>query len=361
MPDKLWQTIKQWFVQPATPLYYGRIPDDRVPKIAPSAAVREGEAYLRLWLTQMYLAHDRTWFQDWYPVTHALVNLRFGDQQVSVPYVAGPGALKDLDAGHLGNVIQLNHQLTGLLPFNGGTVAVQAGLLAMKGDNQLSAALKMVSDVSSLLAVPQLSSVLAIAEPVANGVQGLLTSSAGGLQLGLQQTFTAASGGGNGLRAGYFVAVATGEAQVRPKRLWVMDDVLRAGDSAATSVPYTEASFMLFRMEVSTEHDNYQGFTTIERHMKEAEKALFEDKGDEAMTRLRAACLEAWQSPDLTTADRRRLIDALKQRFADAKQLDPLKFGAVNDEPTMEDRVRACGSAASHLDGGAELAALLPK
>jgi hypothetical protein len=361
MGASLWQTVKEWFVHPATPFYYGRISDEHVPGIPAGKAVREGEAYVRLWLTQMYLSNDRTWFQGWYPVTHALVKLRFADQEVTVPYVAGPGTLKDLDDKHLGKVIQLNHQLTGLLPYNGGSVDVQAGLLAMKGDNQLSAALKVVSDVSGLLAVPQLSAVLAIAEPLANGVQGLLTTSAGGLQLGLQQTFTSAAGGANGLRSGYFVAVAAAEADVRPQRLWVVEDVLRAGDKPATSTPYTGASFMLFRLEVSTEHDNYRGFTTIERHMRDAEKSLFDAKAEEATTHLRAACLEAWQSPDLTTADRRRLIEALKQRFAEAKQANPLSFGAVDDQTTMEDRVRACGAAADHIDRPMDLATLLPK
>jgi hypothetical protein len=346
----LWQSIKNLFVHPATPLYYGRIPDAQVPGFPAGEAVQEGEAYVRLWLTQMYLIHDRTWFQDWYPVAHTLVQLRFADQQISVPYIAGPGIFKDLDEQHLGHVIQLNRQLTGLLPYNGGSFEVQAGLLAMKGNNQLSAALKVVSDISSLLAVPQLSSVLTIAAPLANGVQGLLASAASGLQIGLEQTFSSGTGGANTLRAGYFVAVGAPEADVRPGRLWVVDDRLRSGATAADSDPYTGAPFMLFRLEVSTEHDNYRGFTTIERHMKDAETSLFGEKMDEATTHLRAACLEAWQSPDLTSADRHRLIDALRQRFAEAKKLNPVSFAATVEETTMEDRVRAAGSPRAALE-----------
>src|SRR6187551_2373388 len=169
----LWQTITNWIIQPATPMYYGRIPDDRVDVDAPGALAKPGEVYLRLWLTQMYLKNDRTWFQDWYPTAHALVKVRYADQELTVPYLAGPGFLKNLNQANLNKVIQLSHQMTGLLPFNGGTVEIQAGLIAMKGGNQLTAALDVISGMSSLLAVPQLSSVLTIAAPLASGVQGL--------------------------------------------------------------------------------------------------------------------------------------------------------------------------------------------
>jgi hypothetical protein len=349
----LWQTLTNWFVRPAAPLYYGRIPDMRAPNVPASAPVKVGQAYFRLWLSEMYLKNDRTWFQEWYPVSHALVQLRYGDASVTVPYVAGPGSLKDLDADHLNRVIQLNHALTGLLPFNGGSVSIQAGLMAMKGGNQLASVIKVVSDISGLLAVPQLSTVLNVAAPVANGVQGLLTSSSGGLQLGLQQTFTAAGGGANELRSGYFVAIAAPEANARPDGLWVVNDRLCIGDSPTNSEPYTTASYMLFRLEVREEHENYEGFTTIQSHVNKALAHLTGNRQDEAVQEMRLAASEVLTSRDLTIADRTRRISELKKVYEEAKMaMGAMAFDAVSGDASAEERIRAVSTATKALEDG---------
>lgn len=349
----LWQTIKNFFVHANEHLFYGRILDARAPGVAAPTPVKAGQAYFRVWLNEMYLQNDRTWFQDWYPVSHALVQLSYGGVAVTVPYVAGPGALKNLDEDHLNRVIQLNRALTGQLPFNGGTVAIQAGLMAMKGGNQLASVLKVVSDISDLLAVPQLSTVLNIAAPIANGVQGLLTSSDGGLQLGLEQTFTAAVGGANDLRAGYFVAIATTESKADAKRLWVVNDRLRIGDTAASSTPYTKAAYMLFRMEIAEEHENYEGFTSIQSHIDKAYELLALGKSDEGAQEMRLAASEALNSRDLTLADRTRRITAMKAAWDERKALvGGIAFNAVGDETPVAERMRAVSTASEALAAG---------
>jgi hypothetical protein len=55
---------------------------------------------------------------------------RFGDRAsaIEIARVAGPEHLKDVDAAHLTQVVQLDHVLNPLVPFVGGTGQLEAGL-----------------------------------------------------------------------------------------------------------------------------------------------------------------------------------------------------------------------------------------
>src|SRR5207245_9158975 len=120
-----------------------------------------------LWLSEMFLKRDVEWFRTRHPAVHAVVRFDFGDKKIELPTVAGLFDLPGIDTKNLGDVIQLNYQLTGLLPFNGGSVEILAGLLAMTGADYLEQSIKTLGQFSSLLAVPQLSAVLNVAGPIA--------------------------------------------------------------------------------------------------------------------------------------------------------------------------------------------------
>src|SRR5690348_3548722 len=140
----LWDTLTQ-LVATTSPNYaFVPIRADHAPDGSTSGKPLEaGASYFRLWLTQMVLAHNRTWFQSWQPAIHSVVRFDFGGKTVEIPHVVGPLSLPGVDASNLGNVVQLNYPLTALMPFNGGTVSIEAGLLALQGANLLAEMLKV--------------------------------------------------------------------------------------------------------------------------------------------------------------------------------------------------------------------------
>src|SRR5262249_52291121 len=87
--------------------------------------------YVRLWLSEMFLKNDRKLFREFQPVVHSSVRLTYGSSTKELPYVAGP---QDLGLGEntLGQGVRLDHRLTNLLPFNGGSVDISAALVAYK-------------------------------------------------------------------------------------------------------------------------------------------------------------------------------------------------------------------------------------
>jgi hypothetical protein len=316
----LWDTITGLIKKDSKKYIYVRIPPDHVRDAKSDGAPLEaGKHYFRLWLTEMYLKKEREWFKSWYPVVHSLVRFQFGSQVVEIPHVAGPMHLEGVSDTNLDRVIQLNHNLTTLMPYNGGVVELAAGLLAMEGKNYLTSAIKVMGDLSGLLVVPQLSAALAIAGPIATGVQDLLTGGNGQMDLGLHQSFTSAGGGGaNDLRPGYMAILLGEEGKYDPKQFWVQGDRLRYGASQDSSQPLTGVTHMLLRVEARTERDDWMGLTTIIQARDEALKAISE--GDEqADSAIKRTIFLVRTSPDLTRADRKRVADALKAEFDEAK------------------------------------------
>lgn len=330
----LWETITGWVKRDSRKYMYVPIPSDHVKETETVGVPLEaGKHYFRLWLAEMHLKRERDWFKSWYPVVHSLVRFQFGSQVVEIPNVAGPMHLKGISDSNLERSVQLNYNMTTLMPYNGGVVEVAAGLLAMEGKNYLNSAIKVIGDLSGLLVVPQLSAALAIAQPVVNGVQELLAGGNGEMDLGLHQTFTSAGGGGaNDLKPGYIAIVLAEESKYNKNQFWVAEDRLRYGQSQEDSQPLTGVTHMLFRIESRTERDDWMGLATIVQARDEALKAISEGNDEQANAAIKRTILLVRTSPDLTRADRKRIADALNSEFNEAKGLE----FAPGEQPTLE-------------------------
>src|SRR4051794_27360837 len=124
---------------------------------AQNVQARSGENYFQLTLTEMFLKDDRKWFAAWQPACYVAVRFRFGDKDETINHLAGVSALKDVDAGHINRGVALNYSITPLVLFNGGEVEIDAGLIAVKNEDDIKRLVKVLGDFSRVLAVPQLS------------------------------------------------------------------------------------------------------------------------------------------------------------------------------------------------------------
>lgn len=299
------------------------IPDERVePLNYDPAPIKAGEAYCRLWLANMQLARDVDWFKERYPVVHAAVRFDRGDKKVTIPYLAKP--LQAVTKENLGQVIQEDYPLTPLFPFNQGLVELQAGLFGMVDSDAVAKFIATMGRFSELLPVPELSTVLNIAEPLYRGIEDLLGAGDGQLELGYQKTFAPAGGGGsNELKAGYFAVILAEERQVNPDNLCVVNGNLRTGSPGNTrafvkdSRPLEGYSYMLFRLEKRLAQD-WESLTKIKEWVYLARDAVFkENYGEVKKILLPGIKMAIYRSADLTKADRRgmvlRIEDYLKE------------------------------------------------
>ena len=303
---------------------YVPTPRDHVkdPKYSPDP-IKAEQHYFRLMLAEMSLTHDRAWFATWYPAVHSLVSFKFGGKTIDVPYIAGSLALKDINVDNLGKVIQMNHPLTSLMPFNGGDIDIFAGLLAMQGENYLDRLINVLSGFSNLLAVPQLSAAINVAAPLVHGVQELL---------GIHQLFNKDSGN---LRPGYTAILLAQDdpaKQVKPQELWVVDDQLHKGSSLDTCQELKGHTYMLLRIDAPEDRDDWEELMAIQEPYQKAVEALINDnKPQEADAYLRKAVTTALFSPDLTRAHRSAVARRLIEQFDEVRNLG---LGAVKSDYT---------------------------
>jgi hypothetical protein len=290
--------------------------------------IKSGEHYFKLTLADMFLKSNRAWFSAWHPAAYSLVKLKFGDAEETVSHVAGPSSIKDVDQ-HANASISLNHTLVPVVPFNGGDVELESGLVAVKDSDDVQQFLKVLTDVSTTLAVPQLSVAVSFAQPLVNGIEGLAGSNKNQTVVRLHDTFSA----GPTLRARYLAAIAAPAGSIPAGELFVKNDTLCRGANLASAKPIQGRDYILLRIDAMSQRDDWEDLTSIKEPFMQAiemlnaalnEPAPDKQKGmvEEAQRRLGAAKLAAYRSKDLTkVVGRRQVVDALQRKFSEAKQM----------------------------------------
>ena len=336
----LLETLNEWRAREAPYYVVHDVPAAAVqPAGDTGAPCQAGMHYFRVWLAEMRLAQDQTWFTTRHPAVHSLVRLRFGDQEVELPRLSGPMTLAGLDRAHLGAVVHLDHPLTPLLPYNGGIVEISAGLVALEGTTVLGEFVKAVDAVTQVLVQPPLSLALAAIGPVTSAMTTLLGAGAGRQHLGVHLSY-AGERPPQALHAGYVAVVRRDVSQLSVHDLSVQQGVLRL-----RGAPLTGADYMLFRIERVDERDDWDSLASIANPFRDALTALSHGNGQVADAYVRRAMLEAWTSPDLTRADRTRVCSELKRNYQDARNLG---LGLERGVTTLADAMAGAVPLARH-------------
>jgi hypothetical protein len=315
----IFQNLSETFSREAKKYKTIFLPKYRVDIDCDDTPIRAGDAYCRIWLEDMNLAKDVDWFKQRYPVVHAAVRFHYDSKLVTIPFLAAPGQLKDLGSNNLDKVIQDRYPLTPLFPFNQGLVEFQAGLFSIASSDSIGKFIETMGRFAKLLPVPQLSSVLNLAEPVYRGIEDLLDIGERRLELGYQQTFSDADGGSsNFLREGYFAVILAEEHEINSENLCVVNDNLRLGSPGTTKVfvrdskPFKGYSYMLFRIEKRKQQD-WESLTTIKELVAKAQDAVLSAEYEKVKQFIIPAIqAEVYRSSDITKADRSQMIRKIK-------------------------------------------------
>lgn len=306
----LWDEIRSWFVSNRQQILSVPLPDPHA-----EATLEPEESYFGLWLSQSFLKRDRAWLERYYPAAHVSVRLDVAGETRTLTRLAQPAA------GMVGAGVWTDFPVTGLLPYNGGTVEVEAGLSALTTSSLLGAAVGMIQDFSGLL-VPPVSEALAVADKVATGIQGLLNACDGEVFLATHHSYNAPGGGGeNTFAPGYFAVIGATEAELKPADLLVENSTLRIRTPQG-SRPLEGFNYLLFRIEGRHERDDWR-FPQIEALIRRAKEAFFAGE-ERAFARYRDdALVMAITSPDLTRPDRKRVALAIRDELTEATSAGP--------------------------------------
>lgn len=287
------------------------------PDTADSDPYVPNDSYFRIWVADGYLARRRHLGTNQLPTVHAGVSLRYaGRPEAEFAAIAGP------DQASQGAGSQTDFALTELLPYSGGTVEVEAGLIPLKGDNVIRSGLNLLRDVGGLV-TPPVSAALDVATKVASGVVSFLEATQPTVQLGFHRTYASAGGGGANVFAPGYVAVLNIDAtKLKGSTLNTVEGTL-----CLDGHPVTDIDYLLLRFEKRQYRDDWR-FPNVMDLRRQAINAR--TNGDSpTYSVLKGSAINALlTSDDLTPTDQVRAASALSREF---EQIEGGGHGATSE------------------------------
>lgn len=304
------------------------------------AVMTPNDSYLRVWLSELFLAKERAWGTDRSPVVQAMVRLVFGglEPQTFVTLVqppVSPGVFQD-------------YPLTGLLPYSGGAVELQAALHPILGKNHLTTALDILTSFASLL-TPPMSVALTIAGQVASGVEKIIAANGQDPVLSLHGARVAPGAGAPGeLRPGWLAVVRATERELPARELHMSDGRLCRDGQRLVGFDY-----LVLRVEGRKERDDWRT-PDLDQAISAALFAKAIGRSEE-YERLRAEALSRiFFSADLTPAHRNQVAGMVRET------LDGAVPGAAADgELTVAGMIAERGLPSRESVAGLTLTSLL--
>lgn len=314
---RMWRRVQSWFVANAEHVTVVFIPTDDGEPLLPNAG------YVRLWVSEGFLAQQRTWGTDRFPALHggASLNVLGSSPATFTTFTRPPQAWTTPGA-------QLDFRITTLLPYAGGTIELEAALYQASSNGPLGTAVELLSGLASLMG-PPLATAAAVADKISDGLDTVLAAAGDQPVLGVHWSMVAAGGDGNVLRPGHLAVIAT-----PPHQLGGTPVIQNGGLHLRTErhlQQLTGVDYLVLRVECRTERDDWR-LPELDALIRAAGEDLIRGLQASFAERRTEAIARAWNSADLTPPDRRRVALLVKE------ELDALgQLGAVpQPEYTLE-------------------------
>jgi len=318
----IWKRIREFFESSSSHIVHRYLP------LGPGTPpLKGGEGYVQVFLSSMFLAKDRAWFTDQYPVVNASLQLKYADMIVKIAGVARP------PDGMLGQGVFINYPITTLMPYRGQTIEIEAGLSALEGTNQLGVAFDVLKDFTTLVG-PPVGQALGVVEKVASGVDRVLDAVGNDIALGVHYTFDEVAADNRlSLRPGYLAVIGASTQELDASKLSIRadDGILRYDGLQLEGYDY-----MVFLITTRPERTDWDEFSTIRHYVNDAIRAHFKGEKKSFETNKAAAIMEALTSPDLIEADQYRAAKGIMGRIKEAIDSGA---GAVGEEFSLEGAV----------------------
>jgi hypothetical protein len=298
--SRLWARIRRQADADAGHLHRLFFPQDGAVTMTPN------DSYVRVWLSELFLAKEVSWGAERSPAVQASVRLLFGGPSPKTfvtltkpPVTAGRGVFEDF-------------LLTELMPYRGQSVELQAALYGILGKNNLGTAIDILTGFASLV-TPPLSTALTIVDQVATGVETIIEANAQDPVLCLQGALAAPGGGlANELKPGWLAVVRATEDELPAAELQVSGGRLCRQGKRLTGFDY----LVLF-VEGRRERDDWRT-PDLDRAIAEAAYAHALGRAQE-YERLRADALSRiFFSADLTPPQRSQVAQLVKEELDNA-------------------------------------------
>jgi hypothetical protein len=268
------------------------------------------KSYVRVWLSDFWLAADRLWTFGRNPVVKASAQVLFGklDKRAPGTTVLEKQTFAVLVKPDAGPGIFNDYLVTEWLPYQGQPVELDAALYSVLGKNRLLPAIEILSEFS-LLVTPPVSAALAVADRVATGIEKVIRTNGADPRLRLHTRVTA---------PGWVVAVDAPAHKLPPAELSVND----AGQFCRNGQQVTGCNYLVLRVESCRERTDWRT-PDLDLVIAAALNARDNDAAKDYERLYTEALSKVYLSPDFTSRQRKKVAKVVKE------ELDDISHGAV--------------------------------
>ena len=305
--------LKNIFISESAQRLYVTIPPERADPSFDAAPIKAETAYLRLLLTDMYLARRRVLTQTRYPIVQAYCRFLHDGEKQEINLVAGPQQISGLGQA-TDRVIGQNYPIFGPVPYAGGDVEIVLALTHMQAADFGQDLVDVLGSLSQLAASAEIQlagKFLAPVKQVLDSAFGIRKMQA---HLVLHNTFSAEENAPNRLHGGYWLVMDVTGGRVDPRTLWVKEGRLQRGPTLEDAQPFEGADYFLFYIQKLSQRDDYSSITSVWKAWKaviERARQSSDEELDMAFETFRGVVLT---SPDFIFTDQSRLITTLQKR-----------------------------------------------
>ena len=323
----LWTRVKSIFVGEAAQRVYIAIPPDHVSPFKKETLFKPDEAYIRIWVNDMFLNHRRVLYQTRSPLVHAFCRFLYRGEVKELPLVAGSGQIGGLRLA-VDRVVNLNYPVVGPVPFQGGEVEIILALVAVEAADYGNQLLDVLGTLSELTGKGELKLGLQLLKPLKRGLEGLFGLDKVKAHLGVHDTFAAGESSPNPLHSGYRVVFDATRDQIDQRQLWVKKGRLCVGSTPQAAQPFEGTDYFMFYIEGIQERDDWSILNSIKGAWDETISKVQSGNNDDINLAFVAFKSVVLESPDLIWSDRARLIDALSKKVQQVLNLSKLHLAA---------------------------------
>jgi hypothetical protein len=190
--------------------------------------------YLSVLLKSARLTDVRRGLERFYGVVHSVLRVPTDDGPAEFSAVVAPQQLANVKAGRLDRVIHADHRLLGPVPYIGGAIDAQVGLLSVPSSELVEPYLSLLRKLGEQAVVPFFSIAKPFVEPLVQGVNLLAGGGRGtNVEIGLDTSWPQ-------VRAGYVVAVRATRDDAQRRGLTLGPDNASVMDGAGAPIdePY---------------------------------------------------------------------------------------------------------------------------
>jgi hypothetical protein len=275
---------------------------DQVPDGSIAEPLRRDECYLNIFIQSLRIPKVREFTTRYYGAVYSYVSAeRLGGEKIHLQAVAIPNNLKDIDPEAADLIVSTNLRVVGPVPYRGGDIGIELGLVAVKSGDFASSYLQLVEDIAKTAGVGLVQTAMPFARLLERGI-GLLMGTGANVKLllGLAKTIEEPCSGTS-------VIIGTD-----PKNLEVGKLKIRKDDRkllAPDGTEFMSAPYLVFRITGTKERDDWANIEYLRTAYEAVSSAVNKKRQTEATAALEQFRLNALLSPDLLTTDANRLYE----------------------------------------------------